>query len=166
MWKAVFTIAVIVAASGTALGQFTLLPQEQQEVVTRFGSLTVGDDRTLLFNGRKLTPSVVGNNSLNLDDPIRIGATDVFLVLDSGGTACPSMYYFVTVSKTGARATRAFGTCGDVTSVRRSGNSIRVTMPGFLGPFEPESDRLTASSRRHVFVFRAGVVTQNGKSIK
>lgn len=166
MWKAVVAIAVLVANSGTTFGQFTQLPQEAQEVVTRFGSLTVGNDKTLLFNGRKLTPSVVGNNSLHMDEPIQIGETDVVLVLDNGGTACPSLYYFVTVSKTGARATKPFGTCGAVTSVKRVGNSIRVIMPGYRGPFESESAQLRAARQRHVFVFRAGVVTKKGKTVK
>lgn len=166
MWKAIVASAVLIAAGGGGLAQFTRLPQERQEVATRFGSLTVGDDNTLFFNGRQLTPPVVGNNSLNMDDPIPIGATDVVLVLDNGGTACPSMYYFVTVSKTGARATKPFGTCGDVTSVKRVGDSIRVIMPGFLGPFQPESAQLRAARQRHVFVFRAGVLTQNGRTLK
>lgn len=166
MWKAVVTSAVLIAASGSVFAQFTQLPQEAHEVATRFGSLTVGNDKTLLFNGRKLTPPIVGNNSLNMDDPIQIGATDVVLVLDNGGSACPSLYYFVTLSKTGARATRAFGTCGDVTSVKRMSNSIRVTMPGYRGPFEPESARLRAARQQHVFVFRAGAVTKNGKTVK
>lgn len=163
MWKVVLFVVVLVVAGGNVFAQ---LPQESQEVATRFGSLTVDSDKNLLFNGRGLTPSVVGNNRLNLGDPIQIGATDVVLVLDSGGTAYPSMYYFVTVSKSGARATKAFGTCGDVTSVKRIGDSIRVTMPGYRGPYEPESAQLRAARQQHVFVFRAGAVTKNGRAVK
>ena len=135
MWKAVVASAVLIAATGSVFAQFTQLPQEREEVATRFGSLTIDSDKELLFNGRKLTPSVVGNNSLNMDNPIQIGETDVVLVLDNGGSACPSMYYFVTFSKAGARATKPFGTCADVTSVKQAGNSIRVIMPGYRGPF-------------------------------
>jgi len=166
MWKAVVASAVLIAASGCVFAQVTQLPQERHEVATRFGSLTVDDDKTLLFNGRKVTPPVVGNNSLSMGDPIPIGATDVVLVLDNGGTACPSLYHFVTVSKTGARATKAFGTCGDVTSVKRTGSSIRLIMPGFRGPFEPEAVQLRAARQQHIFVFRSGVVTENGKTLK
>lgn len=165
MWKVAVAIAVLVAAGGITLAQFIQLP-DRQEVVTRFGSLTIDNDRTLLFNGRKVTPAVVGNNSLDLGDPIRIGETDVVLVRDNGGTACPSLFYFVTVSKTGASATKAFGTCGDVTSVKRMGNSIQLITPGFRGPFEPEAAQLRAARQRHVFVYRAGLVTKNGRIVK
>jgi hypothetical protein len=162
MWKIIVASVALIAGSVFAQP----LPQERQEVVTRFGSLTVNDDKELLFKGRGLTPSVGGNNSLSLNDPIQMGEADVVLVQDNGGTGCPSLYYFVTVSRTGARATKAFGTCGDVTSVKKVGDSIRVTMPGFRGPFESESVQLRAARQRHVFIFRAGVVTQNGKPVK
>lgn len=166
MWKTVVASGLLIAVSSGVFALFIELPQERQEIATRFGSLSVDGDNTLLFNGRTLTPPVVGNNSLDLNEPIQIGATDVVLVLDNGGTGCPSLYYFVSASKSGARATPAFGTCGDVISVKQMGDSIRLTMRGFRGPFEPESAQLRAARQRHVFVFRAGVVTKNGKIVK
>jgi hypothetical protein len=164
MWKMIVASAALIA--GSVFAQPTPLPQERQEVVTRFGSLTVNDDKALSFKGRQFTPPIIGNNSLSLNDPIQIGETDVVLVQDNGGTACPSLYYFVTVSRSGAKATKAFGTCADVTSMKKVGDSIRVVMPGFRGPFEPESVQLRANRQRHVFVFRAGVITENGKPAK
>jgi hypothetical protein len=165
MWRAVVASALLTAVSVSIFSQVTQLP-DRQEVVSRFGSLTIDNDKTVLFNGRKVMPAVAGNNSLDLGDPIRIGETDVVLARDNGGTACPSLFYFVTVSKTGARATKAFGTCGDAISVKRIGNSIQLTMSGFRGPFEPESVQLRAARQRHVFIYRAGVVTRNGKIVK
>jgi hypothetical protein len=159
MWKVVVASAVLTLAAGSVFPWFIKPPQDWQEVATRFGSVTVDQDRSLLFRGRKLTPSVDGNNSLGLNNPIQIGDTDVVLVVDNGGTACPAMYYFVTVSKTGAQATKPFGTCSDLASVKQIGNSIRVIMPGYRGPHEPESAQLRASRQQHVFTFRAGVVT-------
>ena len=35
-----------------------------QDTTTRFGALTVNDDKMLLFKGRLLNPPVEGNNSL------------------------------------------------------------------------------------------------------
>lgn len=159
MWKVVVVSAVLISAAGSVFPLFIKPPQDGQEVTTRFGSLTVDQDRSLLFRGRKLTPSVDGNNSLGLNNPIQIGDTDVVLVVNNGGTACPALYYFVTVSKMGARATKSFGTCSDLTSVKQMGNSIRVIMPGYRGPHEPESAQLRAARQQHVFTFRAGVVT-------
>ena len=121
--------------------------------------LAVDSDRSLTFRGRKLRPSIDGNNSLGLNNPIRIGNTDVVVVVDNGGTACPAMYYFVTVSKAGARASKSFGTCSDLANVEQVGNSVRVSMPGFLGSHQPESAQLRAAKQQHVFTLRGGVVT-------
>lgn len=139
-------------ADSSAFAQFTALPQEPQETRTRFGSLTVGKDRKLLFKGHSLQPPIEGNNSLNLGKLFRIGASEVVLVVDNGGSACPFLYYFVTVSKAGANATSSFGTCNELSSLKRVGNSISVTMRGFRGPFEPEAEKKRAA-RESMFSF-------------
>jgi hypothetical protein len=166
MFKLVVAIVLLTIAGGGARAQISALPQEPQETSTRFGSLRVGEDRTLLFNGRRLNPPVEGNYSLNFGGLFRLGPADVVLVMDSGGTACPYLYYLVSVTKSGAKATPAFGTCAELTGIRRRGDSIEVRMPGFLGPFEPAAERRRAERRRHVFVFRAGVVTENGRPVR
>jgi hypothetical protein len=88
------------------------------------------------------------------------------LVTDNGGTACPALYYFVTVTKSGAKATRAFGTCSDLIKVKRTGDSISVSMPGYRGPFESKRSQNRAARENHVFIYHAGVVTENGKPVK
>lgn len=98
------------------------LLQEPQLLSTRFGPLSVGQDRVLLFKARRVQPRVRGNNSLDLGTLYRIGSTDVVLVTDNGGTACPYLYHFVAVATAGAKATPAFapavnlhGSCGPAT---------------------------------------------------
>src|SRR6266568_8770049 len=68
-----------------------LSAQEQARVSTRFGSLTVGNNKELLFRGRSVVPSIVGNNGLDLGTPFHLKAEDVVLVTDNGGTACLSI---------------------------------------------------------------------------
>jgi hypothetical protein len=150
----------------TSAGVCAQVPQESQDVSMRFGALTVNGEKELLYKGRSLRPQIVGNNSLDLGEPISIGATDVVLVTDNGGTACPYMFYFVTISSSGAKATRPFGTCGEFVSMKHTGNSISLTMQGFQGPFEPEAEQVKAARQRHVFLYRGGVVTENGRPIK
>jgi hypothetical protein len=140
--------------------------QESQSVSTRFGVLSVRKDRILVFKGRPLRPSVRGNNSLVLGSSYRIGATDVILVTDNGGTACPFQYYLVTLSNSGAKATPAFGTCAELMTIQRTGSALSIHMPGYRGPFEPERDRLKAARERHVFVFRHGAIVQDGKPVR
>jgi hypothetical protein len=154
---------MVLVAGASAFAQ---LPQKSQQTLTRFGSLTVNDQRMLLFKGRPLDPPVQGNSSLDLGEPFRIGSTDVVLAADNGGTACPFLYYFITVSSSGAKATPSFGTCGELTNLKHTGNTISLTMPGYQGPFEPEAEKRKAARQKHVFVFRAGEVTENGKRVK
>ena len=98
MQKLMIGIVLLFMAGTSALAQ-----QEAQEASTRFGSLTVGEDKILMFKGHKLHPEIEGNNSLDLGKPFSIGATDVVLVTDNGGTACPALYYFITVSSSRER---------------------------------------------------------------
>ena len=52
------------------------LAQSAQElwVSTRFGLFTLGEDRMLLFKGRPLDPPLKGNSSIDVGEPMRIGA--------------------------------------------------------------------------------------------
>lgn len=163
MQKLIIGLAMLFAAGAGAYAQITQMPQEPQESSTRFGSLTVGKDKKLLFKGRPLTPSIDGNNGLNLGELFRINDTDVVLVMDNGGSACPFMYYFITVSEAGAKATPAFGTCGELSRVKRTGGTFTVFMPGFRGPLESKRKREKAAKETHVFIFRDGVLVEGGK---
>jgi hypothetical protein len=140
--------------------------QEYDSITTRFGAVTVGEAGVLLFKDVPVEPRVEANNSLDLGQPYQIGAADVLLVTNNGGTACPVELYFVTVTKSGAKVTPAFGTCSDLIKIKRSGNTISVSMPGYRGPTMPRRSQERAARERHVFVYRAGVVTENGKPIK
>jgi hypothetical protein len=139
---------------------------QELETRTRFGTLTFDRQNMLVFKGHRLEPQIKVNARMDLGNSFHIGATDVVLVTDYGGTACPVQYYFVSATKSGAKATPSFGTCNEATSIKRSGDSISLTMHGFLGPFEPEAQRRKAFRETHVFVFRDGAVTENGKAVR
>ena len=130
-------------------------------VATRFGELSVRRDEVLRFNERPLEPLLKGNNGLYVGNPFVIGESDVVLITVVGGTACPRLYWFVTVTRSGATATPAFGTCSVALTVTHSGDSIRVSMRGYRGPFEPAAERNKAAAQTHLFVFHDGVVTED-----
>lgn len=142
------------------------LAQEANAVTTRFGALTVSDAGVLLFKGAPVRPAIEANNSLDLGEAIRIGASDVVLVTDNGGTACPATHYFVTVTRFGVKVSPPFGTCSDQIKVKQNGNTISVSMPGFQGPFSSRKAQSRAARETYVFTYRAGVVTENGKLVK
>jgi hypothetical protein len=154
--------ATILALASSGLAQNSQL----LETKTRFGTLALDDQNELTFNSRPLEPPIRVNSSMDLGEPFHIGATDVVLVIDYGGTACPVQYYFVTANKSGAKATPAFGTCEEEISIQHSGDSILVTMHGYRGPFEPEAERRKAARETHVFVYRDGVVTERRHASK
>ena len=160
MRKYIFGITLLLFAGISAPAQ------ETNSITTRFGALTVSDAGVLLFKGAPFKPTIEANNSLDLSAPYQIGSSDVVLVTDNGGTACPELYYFVTVTKSGAKITSSFGTCSDLIKIKRNGDSISVSMPGYRGPTESKRAQLRAARRRHVFIYHAGVVTENGKPVK
>lgn len=160
MRKYIFSITLLLLAGASALAQ------ETNAITTRFGALTVSDAGVLLFKGTPVQPTIEANNSLDLSQPYQIGASDVVLITDNGGTSCPALYYFVTATKSGAKVTPSFGTCSDLIKIKRTGDSISVSMPGYQGPSESKRAQLRAARERHVFIYHAGVVTENGKPVK
>jgi hypothetical protein len=160
MRKYIWSITLLLLAGASALAQ------ETKTITTRFGALTVSDAGVLLFKGTPVKPTIEANSSLDLSEPYQIGTSDVVLVTDNGGTACPAVYYFVTVTESGAKGTPSFGTCSDLIKVKRNGDSISVSMPGYQGPFETKRAQSRAARERHVFIYHAGVVTENGKPVK
>ena len=159
MSKYIFGIALLLLTGTSA-------PAQENSITTRFGALTISDAGKLLFKGTPVQPTIEANNSLDLSEPYQIGAADVVLVTDNGGTACPAIYYFVTVKESGAKVTSSFGTCSDLIKIKPAGDSISVSMPGYRGPFESKRAQNRAARERHVFIYRAGVVTENGKPVK
>jgi hypothetical protein len=136
------------------------------QLATRYGTFTLGEDQTLLFHGHPLQPPVQGNNGLDIGTPFHIGESDVVLVTILAGTACPYLYHFITVTRSGAKSTPAFGTCNEAMNLRRSGDSILLEMHGYRGPFEREADRRKAARGIHRFVFQGGRVTKDGRAAK
>jgi len=140
---------------------------EDFDISTRFGALKINDKNILLYKNRPLNPTIQGNSSLWEAGTYRLGNSDVVLIQDNGGNACPVRLYFVTVSASGVKATSAFGTCTDYFDVKQRADSISVTMGGFIGSFASEAaQRKVAKEGNHVFVFKGGVLTENGKPVK
>jgi hypothetical protein len=161
----VAAVALVCALRSTALAG-------TQRIETRYGTLTMKtlDNRVqfegqLFFKGKPLHPDVRGNSALYVHHTFHLGGADAVLFEDSGGTACPTLWYFVSVSPSGAASTHAFGSCGDLLGTTQNGQTIVVRTMGFLGPFESQPARAHASEQTHTYVYRHGVVTENGKPV-
>jgi hypothetical protein len=144
-----------------------IAPKESGEnIPTRFGMLRINEEKMLLYKNSPLTPGIQGNNSLSKVGTYQLGESDVVLVQDNGGTGCPAQLYFVAVSVSGVKATSAFGTCTDLIDVKQTADTISVTMPGFMGSSESEKAQKKAAKEKHIYVFKGGVLTENGMLVK
>lgn len=122
--------------------------------------LTVSAGGELLFHTYPLQPPIHANSSLEIGRVFHMEGSDVVLVKDTGGTACPYLYYLVTIRDSKAEATPEFGSCTEVVGASRKGNSIVLTMHGYRGPFEPEADRRRAARELRTFVFADSKVSE------
>lgn len=113
-----------------------------------------GSEQQLLFNGKKLRDG--DGYSLSIEGKYAVGNSDVVLIMNnSGGTACPVQYFFVSVTSQGAvTMTPEFGTCSDLAKPKQNGQNIEFSLP-----------RMGAKGRVK-YVYSNGVVTENGKVIK
>ena len=138
-------------------------------IPTRYGALTVKTlsnvvnyEGEVLFKGHPLHPDVVGNNALSLKGTFHLAGADALLFQNLGGEACPYLWYFVTVSPSGAKSTPQFGSCGDFIGAARRGQTIVVRTRGFQGPMEPEAAQVNAAKQTHTFIYSRGTVTETG----
>ena len=160
MRKCIFGVVLLLLAGSSALAQ------DENSVTTRFGALSISDAGKLVFKGKPLDPPFEEDAGLSLSELHEITDADVVLVTMDGGKVCPALYYWVTVKESGAKITKSFGTCSDLIKIKVIGDSISVSMPGFEGDFESKRAQRKAALEKHVYIYRAGVVTENGKPVK
>ena len=141
------------------------VPSMASEMKTRFGNFEIRDDNIVLFKGRPLSPAIEGNSSLNFVKKFAIGSSDIVILKNVGGSSCPYLYFIVEVSARKIITPEEVGTCAEATQVFQQKDGIVLSMPGFQGPFEAEAGRRRAAKERHVFLYKAGIVTENGKPV-
>jgi hypothetical protein len=141
-------------------------PAQDPPTHTRFGDLSTNDALELLLNGRRVQPVIRGNYSLTLGDVYPFGDRDLVVATDngSGGAACLGMIRIIIVDANGARSPGEYGTCAEIGDIKRVGDRLVTTMPGFEGPGESEAAQVRAHAERHTFVFTPdGRATDNGQ---
>lgn len=142
------------------VGMVSSISNYEKSSKTRFGILSVNDEsRTLFFKGKPVLPNVEGNNSLSIVASFELGKNDVVLLQNTGGTACPALYLFVTINATSIRPTPEFGTCSDIinpTSDMKS--SVTVVMNGFMGQFESTVAYRKAQMTKTIFRYANGLI--------
>lgn len=128
--KTIETVVAVITKTrycGDAQG-FTLETVEKKDSFSR--------DYILKYNGKSVLRLVDSEYFIiDLKKAFTIkGDKVVLLELNTGGTACPALYTFVTVKSDGtAKKTEEFGTCSDLVEVFRQADTVIVKMPKLQG---------------------------------
>jgi hypothetical protein len=128
-------------------------------------ALTVSDDNALLFNGKPVSPELDVAGSLSVGQIFTLGFGEAALVVDQLGEACPAKLWIVAATGNSVKPTPKFGTCTDLYEVKQAGDTITITMAGFLGPASSRAAQAKAAKEHHVFVYKNGALTENGKPV-
>ncbi len=124
-------------------------------IPTRFGAITTNADAQLTHKGKALVPDVTIFSPTAVVQTFRLPSSDVVLVSQAAGTACPGQYVFVSVDATGARVSPTFGTCYD--------DPVQPTLVGESIAFSMKKMRGKGSAR---YIYERGVVFEDGKPLK
>ena len=108
---------------------------------------------------------IQGNAALHIVAHFELEGQDIVLLQDTGGTACPALYRFATLTPQGIAVTPEFGTCSDLaaaTLTETPGGTQEplVAMVGAIGPSEPGQDPQRDRIRLHYFTLRQGQVQE------
>jgi hypothetical protein len=151
------------ASSSTDQNSLNELPSNA--VKTRFGvfQVQVGEKERLqgklYADATMLTPND-GISEVTIKSKFEAGDADLLLVEQTHGTSCLATYTFFTVTANAVSASSEFGTCAEASEIKPNGSTIRISMPGFKGPFESPESQAAAAKERHVFVYHNGAITE------
>lgn len=134
------------------------LPAFSETISTRFGSLEINDKveemgNEVLYQKKPLKFEDEDSGFFSVKGNFQIKNSDVLLIENDGalGASCPAQFYFVTISNSGTKVTKAFGSCSDVIrEVKQIGtDSISITMQDFEYP-----------KQNQTFTYKDGKVTE------
>jgi hypothetical protein len=113
---------------------------------------------------------VAGNNALHIVAHAERQSSDLVLLQNLGGTACPALYRIATISSAGIRVTPEFGSCSDIAALawpdaehpdaQAPKAEWVLAMPGYRGPFSTPEEQTHASHQLHRYAFEQGAVRQ------
>ena len=100
----------------TRSGQLSVVKQENEIEVKLNGKFLYMDD---------------GAYNISLEKKFQTSTGEAVLVFEnSGGTACPGLYRFITIPVNGAASvTKAFGNCSDIPEITQKGDVITLKFP-------------------------------------
>jgi hypothetical protein len=157
-----------VAQGDMAEGDVTMFNETEVDTrtaTTPFGKLSSNDDGVLLLNGKVVEPKIEGNNSLSFVAQVTFEHQHAVLIQDNGGTACPTLYYWIVSSDGSFTVSPEFGSCSRASRVSTSRGKLVVAMPGFMGDDAPEAAKKRAERQQITYVYDGKGVSEDGKPL-
>ena len=151
------------------VGMKTVVFGYEKSLKTRYGVATVReDDQVFLFRGQPVKPTIEGNSGLSIVANYEMGQTDILLLQNTGGTACPALFHIVHVSPSGLRTSPEFGTCSDIIYPSFNPNAgVSISILDFQGPNEPPLAQRKATVTKIIYKWTPdGQITKNGKPMR
>jgi hypothetical protein len=129
---------------------------DQVTINTRFGIIKSNQNQLLSLKGKPISPEVEIFSQSYVIATFKLAKSDVILVSQAAGNACPGQYLYITIDADDARVTPTFGTCYDdeINPVKIGDSTIAFSMKKAPGK---------GSVR---YIYENGVVFENGKPIK
>ncbi|MEG1360779.1 MAG: SH3 domain-containing protein [Clostridia bacterium] len=119
---------------------------------TKFGTLSVDENRLLHFNGKPVMPAVMGNSGLSVGPAFDVDGKVLVISKNIGGTACPELLNVITVDAGKAVSSPTFGTCSEFSKIQVLNKSLVIEMD-------------SNHEGVHKYVYADGVLTDNGKVV-
>lgn len=160
---AILLLVLVLRGNGSGRVSESATLKDEKHVQSRYGELAIQGDTNDMEIRWKSGRLYKGEGfSLSFEAIFSLGDEDAILVMEnSGGTACPALYFFVLIGEDGnARTLKQFGTCSDLDVSKQEGSVVSVSLPGFRGPFESDEEKQKAASETHVFTLSKGEVTE------
>ena len=150
MSRIAIALTTLIVLAPHAFGQI-----EAVKIPTRFGELRTNADGEFQFKGKSVVPIVSIPSAAYVVSSFKLESSDVVLVSQASGTACPGQFVFVTVAAEGAKASPTFGTCYD--------DDVKLTQVGQTIAFSMRNLKGKGSTR---YIYERGVVFEDGKPVK
>ena len=143
---AIALAGLLVAAGVQAQGYAT-------SAKTKFGTLSVGPNQVLQFNGKPVQPEVVGRSGLAIEQTWDMG-DQVWALVDSfDGGNCPQVLHVITMDARGAKASPTIASCSEIKDVQMVNQSLVINVEG------------DGAKESHKYVYAHGTLTDNGRVV-
>jgi hypothetical protein len=96
-----------------------------------------------------------------------MGDSDVVLIENNEGAICPTVLHLAKVTKDNVKTTQEFGSCSENYNVKRQGQNLIITMPGYFSNAYEDADGLDKTeATKYIYTYNVATNALTMKTIK